>query len=72
MPDAKPSVSLVRDHRCRDCAQYSAGSRNDVYADSQIDGFASGIGNYKAVVLLEPDGLGIIPWYNPLEIATHG
>jgi hypothetical protein len=29
------------------------------------DGFAAGIGNNKAVVILEPDGLGIIPWYNP-------
>jgi endoglucanase len=28
-----------------------------------IDGFAAGIGDAKAVVILEPDGLGIIPWY---------
>src|SRR6185503_19075907 len=30
-----------------------------------IDGFAAGIGSHQAVVILEPDGLGIIPWYNP-------
>jgi endoglucanase len=28
-----------------------------------IDGFAAGIGDANAVVILEPDGLGIIPWY---------
>src|SRR5260221_8542095 len=50
----------------RDCAQYSAGGATTVAEyKAWIDGFASGIGNYKAVVLLEPDGLGIIPWYNP-------
>src|SRR6266496_510955 len=48
----------------RDCAQYSSGGAPTV-ADYEawIDGFAAGIGSYKAVVLLEPDGLGIIPWY---------
>jgi endoglucanase len=50
----------------RDCAQYSAGGATTVAEyKAWIDGFAAGIGNYKAVVLLEPDGLGIIPWYNP-------
>ena len=50
----------------RDCAQFSAGGATTVeeYKD-WIDGFAAGIGNKKAVVILEPDGLGIIPWYNP-------
>src|SRR5215211_1420628 len=50
----------------RDCAQFSAGGATSV-ADYKawIDGFAAGIGNNKAVVILEPDGLGIIPWYNP-------
>src|SRR6266487_3338484 len=50
----------------RDCAQYSAGGATTVAEyKAWIDGFAAGIGNNKAVVLLEPDGLGIIPWYNP-------
>ena len=50
----------------RDCAQFSAGGATTV-ADYKawIDGFAAGIGSGQAVVLLEPDGLGIIPWYNP-------
>jgi len=48
----------------RDCAQFSAGGATTVqeYKD-WIDGFAAGIGNAKAMVILEPDGLGIIPWY---------
>jgi endoglucanase len=48
----------------RDCAQFSAGGATTV-AEYQawIDGFAAGIGNRPAVVILEPDGLGIIPWY---------
>ena len=50
----------------RDCSQYSAGGAASVAAyEAWIDGFAAGIGNGKAVVILEPDGLGIIPWYNP-------
>jgi endoglucanase len=46
----------------RDCAQYSAGGAVDTAAyEAWIDGFAAGIGKGKAVVILEPDGLGIIP-----------
>jgi endoglucanase len=48
----------------RDCAQYSAGGATTVAEyEAWIDGFAAGIGNNKAVIILEPDGLGIIPWY---------
>ena len=48
----------------RDCAQYSAGGATSIEEyEAWIDGFAAGIGNGKAVVILEPDGLGIIPWY---------
>jgi endoglucanase len=48
----------------RDCAQFSAGGATTAgeYA-AWIDGFAAGIGDEAAVVILEPDGLGIIPWY---------
>ncbi len=50
----------------RDCAQYSAGGATSVAEyEAWIDAFAAGIGSQKAVVILEPDGLGIIPWYNP-------
>lgn len=47
----------------RDCAQYSAGGAVDTAAyEAWIDGFAKGIGTAKAIVILEPDGLGIIPY----------
>jgi len=47
----------------RDCAQYSAGGATDSAAyKAWIDGFAKGIGSGKAVVILEPDSLGIIPY----------
>src|SRR5665811_2346477 len=46
----------------RDCSQYSAGGALDAasYA-AWIDGFARGIGTGKAIVILEPDGLGLLP-----------
>jgi endoglucanase len=56
-------VLVAYDLPFRDCGQYSAGgalSTADYLA--WIDGFARGIGNGKAVVILEPDGLGIIPY----------
>ena len=47
----------------RDCAQFSAGGATtaEEYM-AWIDGFAAGIGNKQAIVILERDGLGIIPW----------
>jgi endoglucanase len=52
----------------RDCAQFSAGGATTVEEyQAWIDGFAAGIGNAKAVVILEPDGLGIIPWYTNID-----
>src|SRR5436853_1958345 len=46
----------------RDCSQYSAGgaATGDAYR-AWIDGFAAGLGNQKAVVILEPDGLALLP-----------
>src|SRR5450759_3262700 len=46
----------------RDCSQYSAGGALDAasYA-AWIDGFAKGIGTGTAIVILEPDGLGLLP-----------
>lgn len=47
----------------RDCAQYSAGGAADTAAyQAWVDGVAAGIGARSATVILEPDGLGIIPW----------
>ncbi|GAA1974751.1 glycoside hydrolase family 6 protein [Microbacterium pumilum] len=52
----------------RDCAQYSAGGAADTEAyEDWIDGVASGIGGREATVILEPDGLGIIPHYTTLD-----
>jgi endoglucanase len=52
----------------RDCAQYSAGGATST-ADYEawVDAVARGIGDRRAVVLLEPDGLGIIPWYTSIN-----
>jgi endoglucanase len=50
----------------RDCAQFSAGGATTVSEyEAWIDGFVAGVGNGEAIVILEPDGLGIIPWYDP-------
>src|SRR5215213_9304079 len=44
-----------------DCAQFSAGgATSEAEYEAWIDGFATGIGHSKAVVILEPDSLGII------------
>jgi endoglucanase len=52
----------------RDCAQFSAGGATTVEEYTVwIDGFAAGIGDEEAVVILEPDGLGIIPWYTNID-----
>ncbi|WP_428632285.1 glycoside hydrolase family 6 protein [Sphingopyxis sp.] len=52
----------------RDCALYSAGGARDGAAYlAWMKGFAAGIGERKAIVILEPDGLGIIPWHQTLD-----
>ena len=52
----------------RDCAQFSAGGATTVKEyTAWIDGVAKGIGKEAAVVILEPDGLGIIPWYTNID-----
>ena len=51
----------------RDCSQFSAGgAANTAAYKAWIDGLADGIGTDRAVVILEPDGLGIIPYFQPL------
>ena len=46
----------------RDCSQYSAGGAptGDAYK-TWIDSFVAGLGNHKAVIILEPDGLALLP-----------
>ena len=52
----------------RDCAQYSAGGATSAAEyGAWVDAVAAGIGDRDAVVLLEPDGLGIIPWYTTIN-----
>lgn len=52
----------------RDCALYSSGGAagTDDYL-AWIEGFAAGIGEHPAIVVIEPDSLGIIPWYRALD-----
>jgi endoglucanase len=57
------AVLVAYDVPFRDCGQYSAGGAlNTADYLAWIDAFARGIGSSRAVVLLEPDGLGIIPY----------
>ena len=56
----------------RDCAQYSAGGATDTAAyEAWIDGFAKGIGQAQATVILEPDALGIIPYNTTIYGASE-
>jgi endoglucanase len=46
----------------RDCAGFSLGGAKDTVAyEAWIDGFVAGIGNERAVVILEPDSIGFLP-----------
>ena len=66
----------------RDCSQFSAGGALDLASyKAWVDGFAKGIGKSEAIVILEPDGLGIIPfnidingnaeWCQPRDVAGN-
>jgi endoglucanase len=68
LANAKKTVPVLVAYNVpyRDCSGFSAGGATSPAAyEAWIDGFAAGIGNSPAIVILEPDGLGIIPWYNP-------
>jgi endoglucanase len=55
-------VLVAYDIPGRDCAQFSAGGAlNTADYEAWINGFAAGVGNGKAVVILEPDALGNLP-----------
>jgi len=46
----------------RDCANLSAGgATTEAEYKAWIDGFAAGIGNGNVIVIVEPDGLGLLP-----------
>jgi endoglucanase len=65
------AILVVYNIPFRDCAQFSAGGATNVdeYL-AWIDGFVAGIGSGPATVILEPDGLGIIPYYTPIGSST--
>jgi endoglucanase len=49
----------------RDCSGYSAGGATDLASyEAWIDGIAAGIGDQPAIVILEPDSLGLLPQTN--------
>lgn len=57
----------------RDCALYSSGGAADGAAYlAWIAGLAKGVGNRQAIIVLEPDGLGVIPWYRDLAGGFEG
>ncbi|GGB61820.1 glucanase [Blastomonas aquatica] len=57
----------------RDCALYSAGGAADGASYlAWIGGLAKGVGDRTAIVVLEPDGLGVIPWHRTLAGVVEG
>lgn len=62
--DGAVPVLVAYDLPNRDCGAYSSGGARtaDEYL-AWVSAFAKGIGRDPAVVVLEPDGLGIVPWF---------
>src|SRR5512140_1075073 len=61
---AKRSVAVLvaYDIPGRDCGGLSAGgAQTAAEYEAWIDGFAAGIGDGNVIVILEPDGLGLLP-----------
>jgi endoglucanase len=55
-------VLVAYDIPGRDCGEYSAGGAlNEQAYEQWVSGFAQGIGNHPAVVIVEPDALGNMP-----------
>jgi endoglucanase len=66
--DRTVPVLVANNRPYRDCAGLSAGGAKDTAAyRAWIDAFASGIGNERAVVILEPGTTGIIPHNTSLD-----
>src|SRR3954452_19652641 len=65
---AKRSVPVLVAYNIpfRDCAQFSAGgATSSAEYKAWIDGLAAGIGDATALVIVEPDALGVIPYDDP-------
>jgi len=61
-------VLVVNNRPYRDCTGFSAGGAKDTAAyEEWIDAFARGIGNERAIVILEADSMGMIPFISNLE-----
>jgi endoglucanase len=61
-------VLVASNRPYRDCAGFSAGgAQNTAAYQAWIDGFARGIGNERALVILEPDSTGMIPYSTSLD-----
>ncbi|MEX5300212.1 glycoside hydrolase family 6 protein [Kocuria sp. CPCC 205292] len=59
-----PPVLVAYHLPFRDCSQFSSGGSSSVAEYKLwIDGIAEGVQDRDAVVILEPDSLGLIPWY---------
>jgi endoglucanase len=66
--DGRLRVLATSNRPYRDCAGFSAGgAKNTAAYEAWIDGFARGIGNERAVVILEPDSTGMIPYATSLD-----
>ncbi|WP_081596384.1 glycoside hydrolase family 6 protein [Cellulomonas massiliensis] len=61
--DGSVPVLVVYNLPFRDCSQYSAGGAADTAAyEAWVKALAQGIGHRRAMVMIEPDGIGIIPF----------
>jgi endoglucanase len=65
---ARVPVLVAYNHPFRDCTGYGlAGALDTAAYKAWIDAFASGIGNETAVVILEPNSLGLVPYGKRLD-----
>jgi endoglucanase len=66
--DRSLPVLVAYNRPYRDCAGFSAGGAKDSATyQAWIEGLARGIGNEHALLILEPDGLGILPYNTSLD-----
>jgi endoglucanase len=69
--DRSLRVLVASNRPYRDCAGFSAGgAKNTAAYEAWIDGFARGLGNERAVVIVEPDSTGMIPYTTSLDGTT--
>ena len=66
--DRRLRVLVANNRPYRDCAGLSAGGAKDTAAyEAWFDGFARGIGNERALVIVEPDSTGMLPYNTSLD-----